>query len=300
MHKSRSLPLFLSLLVASLAIPAAQVNAQEEAPEFIFSFSTQFPPTDNTDEELENLREGVIVAETGGETLGNQLNDLLEDDDPTVPRPQVAEVTARGITFTVSATSVDENGNPTDAAFATSGTTSGVDTFDPAISEGRILVNASETLVITMTFDPSLEVSLTEIDLQFVRFASQAALLTIVDNPELTIFNDFPNGPSVPGYEPRNSTYTPPEEITISSGDSIVLGSNNVAGLRDLTLRIGQDSKEPLLGDVNLDTFVDFDDISPFITILASGGNQAEADTNQDGSVTFDDIAPFIDLLAGG
>ena len=53
-----------------------------------------------------------------------------------------------------------------------------------------------------------------------------------------------------------------------------------------------------LLGDVNQDGMVDFDDISPFIQLLANGLNQVEADTNQDGVVDFDDIAPFIVLLA--
>ena len=308
MHKSRSIPLYLSLVFASLAIPATQLNAQEVAPEFIFSFATQFPETDATgDDAVENLREGVIIADgppidqNGPGTLGQQLNLMLEDGDPDVPAPLVASVTAQGITFTVSATSVDENGNFRDAAFSASGSTAGVDTFDPDVREGRILVNSFETLVITMTFDPSLEVTLTEIDLEFVVAAGQAALLTVADNPELNLFFDIPTQTgSVPGYDAEIDTYTPPEEIVISSGDSIVLGSNNAAGIRDLTLRIAEGAKGPLLGDVNLDMVVDFDDISPFITILAAGGNQAEADTNQDGSVTFDDIAPFIELLASG
>ena len=55
-----------------------------------------------------------------------------------------------------------------------------------------------------------------------------------------------------------------------------------------------------LLGDVNQDGEVDFDDISPFITILASGTFLDQADTNQDGMVDFDDISPFITLLANG
>ncbi|MDB2687301.1 aryl-sulfate sulfotransferase [Mariniblastus sp.] len=54
----------------------------------------------------------------------------------------------------------------------------------------------------------------------------------------------------------------------------------------------------PLKGDVNLDDVVNFDDISPFIIILAAGGFQAEADTNGDGEVDFSDIAPFIRILS--
>ena len=54
-----------------------------------------------------------------------------------------------------------------------------------------------------------------------------------------------------------------------------------------------------LLGDVNRDGFVDFDDISPFITLLANGLFQEEADTDLSGVVDFDDISPFIQILAG-
>jgi len=54
-----------------------------------------------------------------------------------------------------------------------------------------------------------------------------------------------------------------------------------------------------LLGDVNLDSVVDFLDISPFIGQLSSGGTQAEADCNQDGAVDFLDISVFISILSG-
>ncbi|MDB2686385.1 hypothetical protein N9Y42_04180 [Mariniblastus sp.] len=54
-----------------------------------------------------------------------------------------------------------------------------------------------------------------------------------------------------------------------------------------------------LLGDVDLSGFVDFDDIAPFITLLANGGFQAEADIDGSTIVDFDDIAPFIGILAG-
>ena len=53
-----------------------------------------------------------------------------------------------------------------------------------------------------------------------------------------------------------------------------------------------------LLGDCNLDGVVNFLDISPFISILSTDGNLAEADVNQDGSVDFLDISPFISLLS--
>ena len=57
---------------------------------------------------------------------------------------------------------------------------------------------------------------------------------------------------------------------------------------------------EVLLCDVNTDGVVNFLDISPFIGVLSSGGDQAEADCNEDGIVSFLDIAPFIVALSSG
>ena len=53
-----------------------------------------------------------------------------------------------------------------------------------------------------------------------------------------------------------------------------------------------------LLGDVDLDGMVDFSDIAPFITLLASGLFQVEADCDESGELNFDDIAPFIIILS--
>ena len=54
-----------------------------------------------------------------------------------------------------------------------------------------------------------------------------------------------------------------------------------------------------LLGDVNLDGVVNFLDIPSFISILSSGGFQAEADFDQSGFVDFLDITPFVAILTG-
>ncbi len=53
-----------------------------------------------------------------------------------------------------------------------------------------------------------------------------------------------------------------------------------------------------ILGDVNLDSQINFLDIGPFIAVLTANGNQAEADIDLDGAVTFLDIAPFIAILS--
>ena len=54
-----------------------------------------------------------------------------------------------------------------------------------------------------------------------------------------------------------------------------------------------------ILGDVNLDSNVNFLDVSPFISVLSSGRFLPEADVNQNGTVDFLDISPFIGVLNG-
>lgn len=54
-----------------------------------------------------------------------------------------------------------------------------------------------------------------------------------------------------------------------------------------------------LPGDVNLDRFVNFLDIAPFIATLSAGGFQDEADMDRNGVVNFLDIGPFIETLTG-
>ena len=64
-----------------------------------------------------------------------------------------------------------------------------------------------------------------------------------------------------------------------------------------LTVTLGEPVSTTVLGDVNQDGVVNFDDIGPFINVLISGGFQEEADANQDGVVNFSDIPAFIAAL---
>ena len=59
------------------------------------------------------------------------------------------------------------------------------------------------------------------------------------------------------------------------------------------------DGPGTLLGDVNLSGNTDFSDIPAFISVLSSGGSQAEADCDQNGTVDFADIPVFISILSG-
>lgn len=70
------------------------------------------------------------------------------------------------------------------------------------------------------------------------------------------------------------------------------------ADLDNLTVTVSG-STGVLLGDVDLSGAVEFLDIAPFISVLANGPFQAEADCNEDGQVTFLDIASFIAILSG-
>jgi hypothetical protein len=57
-------------------------------------------------------------------------------------------------------------------------------------------------------------------------------------------------------------------------------------------------------GDINLDGYVDFDDINPFVAVLSGADpdpqHQAAADVNRDGQADFGDINPFVAILSGG
>lgn len=54
-----------------------------------------------------------------------------------------------------------------------------------------------------------------------------------------------------------------------------------------------------LLGDVNLDGTINLLDVSPFVSLLNSGGYLVEADTDQNCQVNLLDVGAFVDLLSG-
>jgi len=92
------------------------------------------------------------------------------------------------------------------------------------------------------------------------------------------------------------------DEILLTAGTQIRVTASPAVGGGVLLEAIGvalPDSPTALLGDVNRDGFVNFLDISPFISRLSNGEFQLEADVNQDGDVNFLDISPFIGILAG-
>lgn len=88
-------------------------------------------------------------------------------------------------------------------------------------------------------------------------------------------------------------------QFAIRDGQSSVDDPSNLKIHRLAAIFNPSPATNVLKGDVNLDGSVTFLDIQPFINVLASNGNQAEADCSCDGSVTFLDIQPFINILAG-
>jgi len=81
------------------------------------------------------------------------------------------------------------------------------------------------------------------------------------------------------------------------------LARHNVALFPTHSLSVSSDGTElgavTVLGDVNADGEVGFDDIPPLVDVLVSGSFQAAADCNQDGVCDFADIPPFVSTLTG-
>ena len=78
--------------------------------------------------------------------------------------------------------------------------------------------------------------------------------------------------------------------------ENATMGPTTSVRLETFTVEIVNSA--PLLGDVNLDSVVNFGDISPFIAVLSASAFQAEADINGSGMVDFSDISPFITVLS--
>ena len=85
-----------------------------------------------------------------------------------------------------------------------------------------------------------------------------------------------------------------------AAGSSSTGEANNGIDISNVTITFDSADNSPMLkGDVNLDGFVNFLDIAPFIGLLTTGNFQAEGDCDCSGVVDFLDIAPFISFLSG-
>ncbi len=100
--------------------------------------------------------------------------------------------------------------------------------------------------------------------------------------------------------EHRIESVVTPTEIMRVRFTASDLGEGGIieAGVDAVAIRLVTCEQAELLGDVNLDGFVNFLDIAPFIDRLSTGDFQTEADVNQDEEVNFLDIAGFIGLIS--
>jgi len=126
-----------------------------------------------------------------------------------------------------------------------------------------------------------------------------------IDGVELA---DFLTGPDLEAFLAGQAVTITDRNVTLSG----VFASGELFSF-DLNLDVSDTSDffcpegtltvtfvEPvILGDVNQDGVTTFEDIAPFIAVLANEEFQAEADCDQSGEVNFMDIQPFIDVLSG-
>ena len=137
----------------------------------------------------------------------------------------------------------------------------------------------------------------TDVDGQLVEIARTGELFDVNDDPlvddlrEIVSLSLFANiGDGNGGASPFNDQGQLAFAAFFNDGTSGVFVSNLVATA----------VPEPiLLGDVNLNGTVGFDDVPLFIDRVLTSTFQAEADIDGDGEVGFSDIVPFIDLILG-
>ena len=124
-----------------------------------------------------------------------------------------------------------------------------------------------------------------------------AVLLTDAGGNTITPLAE-PNGG---GNDPYNFAATPQTEFTVTAGDNAdpaIIPNGFGVDTLSATFVFDSEATDVLKGDVDLNGFVNFADIGPFIGVLSSGEFQAEADANCDGVVDFSDISSFIEILA--
>ena len=133
---------------------------------------------------------------------------------------------------------------------------------------------------------------------------TEAFMLTLDPNNNFALTNEltFDTTTTADGALALNSL-TLDLSDPLLEGQILQFGFRNTAGgfngsavdYDNVTLTVGSGV---LLGDVDMDGFVNFSDIAPFIALLSGNMFQAEADLNESGTVDFADIAPFIAALS--
>ena len=152
---------------------------------------------------------------------------------------------------------------------------------DSFISPGEIL---------TFSFDTDVEVS----EINFFQIEDPEEITVTVGGTPF-IFTD--NG-SDEFEDPFGGLLIPADtNITFQISSTDPLAERVRFGLTYIDVM--EPGMDCLLGDVDGNGTVDFQDISPFIVVLALGQFQCEADIDENFEVNFLDISPFINILSG-
>ena len=292
-----------SKLLSIFALSIALITSELQAQTVIFS----------------NLEEGANVISFGGGTGFSQSRTVVGDDFDTIPTPNpdgswlVNSIDFTAILFPETAgeqttfndievevslvdlgnfSVIDASGNPvyTAAGFSTAdvlgseavtlGFTGNFNVFGTTRFEDTVTftnpINIGDGIGTGIFFRLSDSTGGTELGLLSIGYRNNGSPEPSVGVTSTRNYRDEANNGSISG----------------------AFSFNNDFGLSYRINATAVDDDEILLGDANLDGFVNFLDISPFISILSGGtGFLAEADINQDGTVNFLDIAPFIGIL---
>ena len=266
-----------------------RLNINTPSAPFASAFNAELQPTDNP---LENE---VFIFEIDSLVI-------TQFDPADSPPPVVVDTSGAAPLFDLTGFQVPDfefgpfqNGQPTEEGFAVSidasdnnfgfvGVNNNLITRNfPLTVETEFLVEAT----IGASNDTDLVLGVREASGEFFSILVPAVDLTDDGQAIVGVDDFFFNGDVTDGI--------PNTEIVEVSLQSPFAAGNAIDVLLQ---RVSVLPAPPLLGDVNLDGVVDFFDISPFISILSSGGFQTEADIDQSDKVDFLDISPFITILS--
>ena len=163
------------------------------------------------------------------------------------------------------------------------------DTGDGAGQENRD-INDGEGLV----FEFDVPVVITE--LAFVSLDDGTVTVDIEGIGSFDFVADDEN-PSDDFSLPFGTDFIPAgAEVTVSLSSPAAPDAS--VRIQEITVSTVEVDAPFMLGDVDRNGSVEFDDIGPFIAILADSGFQFEADIDGNNVVNFDDIGPFIGVLS--
>ena len=217
-------------------------------------------------------------------------------------------------------TTQDYTGTPPRITTNSDGSTSVETFFNTDSREVEIIGERVLVVGIGDGSNPSLATNQAVGENRVTSYAENVVFGTYADNDSIILENDSLGSPDALTYETHvrgGDSGGPNFLIDSTTGDLVLLGVNSFRfdGTSSSTFQssgvtyagnqveeINEILSDPeniiVLGDCSLDGRVNFLDISPFISLLASGDYLGQADMNRDGRLSFTDISLFIRLLS--